>query len=140
MRYSRGIEISVQRLSANRLSGWVGYCGTYTKYRQPGTSLSFWGDFDRRDTLTAYGSSRLTSTVNLSASARYGSDYPLAGFVRGLLDFNLTPYGVLAFQLTAAPNQTRLPACQGIDCRLSKAITTHRYKTTAYVEVANLLN
>jgi len=39
--YSRGIEISVQRRSANRFSGWVTYSRSYTKYWQPGTRLNF---------------------------------------------------------------------------------------------------
>src|ERR1035438_9557684 len=41
---------------------------------------------------------------------------------------------------TSAPNQTRLPAYQSVDCRLSKAVVSARYKATMYVEAANLLN
>jgi hypothetical protein len=138
--YSRGIEISVQRRSANRFSGWVTYSRSYTKYWQPGTRLNFWGDFDQRNTFTAYGSSRLTPTVNLSGSVRYGSGYPLTGYIQGPLDFNLGPTDLLPFHLTAAPNQTRAPAYQSVDCRLSKAVVSARYKATIYVEAANLLN
>jgi hypothetical protein len=130
----------VQRRSANRFSGWVTYSRSYTKYWQPGTSLNFWGDFDQRNTFTAYGSSRLTPTVNLSGSVRYGSGYPLTGYIQGPLDFNLGPTNLLPFHLTPAPNQTRTPAYQSVDCRLSKAVVSARYKATIYVEAANLLN
>ena len=138
--YSRGIEISLQRRSANRFSGWVTYSRSYTKYWQPGTSLNFWGDFDQRTTFTAYGSSRLTPTVNLSGSARYGSGYPLAGYIQGPLNFNLGQTDLLPFHLTSIPNQTRLPAYERVDCRLSKAVVSARYKATVYLEAANLLN
>ncbi len=117
--YSRGVEIAVQRRSANRFSGWVSYSRSYNKYWQPGTDLSFWGDFDQRNTVTAYGSSRLTSRLSVSASARYGSGYPLAGFLDGPLNLNLGPSGLVAFQLTELPNRTRLPAYQRVDCRTS---------------------
>ena len=138
--YSRGVEVSVQRRSANRFSGWVTYSRAYTRYWQPGASLSFWGDFDQRNTFSAYGSSRLTPTVNLSGSVRYGSGYPLPGYIQGPLNFNFGAPDLLPFYLTSAPNQTRLPAYQSVDCRLSKAVVSARYKATMYVEAANLLN
>jgi hypothetical protein len=138
--YARGAEISVQRRSANRLSGWVNYSRSYTKYWQPGTSLNFWGDFDQRNTFTAYGSLRLTPNVNLSSSARYGSGYPLVGYIQGPLDFALLPGGLLPFHLTALPNQTRLPSYQSVDCRLNKTFTNGRRRLTLYVEAANITN
>ena len=138
--YARGIEITVQRRSANRFSGWVTYSRSYTKYWQPGTSLNFWGDFDQRNTFAAYGSSRLAPTVNLSGSVRYGSGYPSAGYIQGPLNLNLGPTNLLPFHLTSVPNQTRLPAYERVDCRLSKAIVSPRLKATMYLEAANLLN
>ncbi len=136
--YARGVEISVQRRSANRLSGWVSYSRAYNKYRHPGTSLNFWGDFDQRNTFTAYGSLRLTPNVNLSSSARYGSGYPMAGYIQGPLDFILSPDGLLPFHLTTEPNQSRLPSYQSLDCRLNKTYTNGRRRLTLYIEAANI--
>jgi hypothetical protein len=138
--YSRGFEISVQRRSANRFSGWVSYSRSYTKYWQPGTDLNFWGDFDQRNTATAYGSSRITPTISVSASFRYGSGYPLPGYFQGPLDISLGPSNLLPFQLSEFPNRVRLPAYQRLDCRVSDAITSRRFKVTVYAEIANLLD
>jgi len=138
--YSRGVEISVQRRSANRFSGWVTYSRSYNKYWQPGTNLNFWGDFDQRDTVTAYGSSRITPRLSVSASARYGSGYPLAGFLDGPIPLDMGPPTLLAFRLTELPNRTRQPAYQNVDCRVSYAIASGRFRMTIYGEVANLLD
>jgi TonB dependent receptor len=138
--YSRGVEISVHRRSANRFSGWVSYARSYTRHWQAGTSLSFWTDFAQRDTFTACGSWRLAPTVELSGSARYRSGYPLAGCIQGPLDSNLSPDNLLPFRLAAEPNRTRLSAYQRVDCRLNKAIEVRRYRATLYVEVAHQLD
>jgi hypothetical protein len=136
--YARGFEISVQRRSANRFSGWVSYSRSYTKYWQPGTNLSFWGDFDQRNTVTAYGSSRITPTISVSASYRYGSGYPLPGYFQGPLNLSLGPGSLVPFQLSQYPNRVRLPDYQRLDCRVSDAVTLRHVKVTVYAEIANL--
>lgn len=45
----------------------------------------------------------------------------------------------MPFHLAAEPNQTLLSACQGVDCRLNKAIEVRHYRATHYVEVAHHL-
>jgi hypothetical protein len=148
--YSRGIEISLQRRSANGLSGWVSYSRGYTKYRQPGTSRGFWGDFDQRNTLSAYGSYRMSATVSISASARYGSGTPLPGYLSGPV--TLTPGGgggatlingsgsatVEQFRLAENPNEWRMPAYERVDMRLNKVFNHDHFKLTVYAEVANI--
>jgi hypothetical protein len=64
----------------------------------------------------------------------------LAGYIQGPLNLNLGPTNLLPFHLTSVPNQTRLPAYERVDCRLSKAIVSPRLKATMYLEAANLLN
>jgi outer membrane cobalamin receptor len=77
--YSRGVEISLQRRSANGLSGWLSYSRGYDREWQRGGGSAFWGNNDQRNTFDAYGSFRLSPTLSFSVNARYGSGTPVAG-------------------------------------------------------------
>jgi carboxypeptidase-like protein/TonB-dependent receptor-like protein len=138
--YSRGFEISLQRRSANRLSGWISYARGYTRYWQDGTSLAFWGDFDERDTATAYGTYRLKPTLNLSASARYGSGFPLPGFLADPSTPDTGDQAFVAFRLVTTRNKVRLPDYERVDLRVSKVFNRDRFRLTVYGEVANVVN
>ncbi len=134
--YSRGIEVVLQRRSANRLSGWVSYALSYTRYVDAATNLHFWSDFDQRHTVNAYGSCRLSPTINLSGNARYGSNFPVPGYFGS----PLISGGLAYFPLVNLRNETRLPAYFRLDARVNKVFYRKRSKTTLYFEMTNLTN
>src|SRR5437016_5546877 len=109
---ARGLEITFQRRSANRLSGWVACSLARTHCKESATGLSFAGDFDQRHTLSAYGSYRFTGTFNVSGQWRYGSGFPIPGFFRS--------QGSDLF-LASERNSLRLPAYSRVDLRANKA-------------------
>ena len=51
--YSRGVEVSLQRVSANQLSGWLSYSYGHARH-----------------TFSAFASYRVTKTVNLRSKVR----------------------------------------------------------------------
>jgi hypothetical protein len=125
---SHGIEFTLQRRSANRLSGWVSYAYGRSRFSDPDDQLSFWGNYDQRHTLNAYGSYRVTDTINLSGKYRFGTSFPLPGFYA--YAGNYADLNYLA--LTEQRNQTRLPNYSRLDLRFSKAIYRQRRKLTFY--------
>jgi hypothetical protein len=128
---SRGVEILLQRRSANRLSGWVSYSWGHTRFTDRAQQIEFDGDFDQRHTVNVYGSYRVTNTWNLSTKYRYGSNTPIVGFYerRGA-----------DFFLAEGRNEVRAPAYSRLDLRANKAFFFRRWKMTLYGEVSNLLN
>ena len=152
--YSRGLELMLQGRSTNGLSGWVSFSRNFTQYRQPETGQSFWGDYDQRNTLTAYCSYRLSDTLSLSANGRYGSGTPVTGYLSALDASALGGPGgsgpssggasgsstLLPYALSATPNGSRIPSYQRIDLRLNKVFNRDRYKLTVKLEIDNILN
>jgi outer membrane cobalamin receptor len=128
--YSRGVEIYLQRRSANRLSGWFSYALGHARFQDEQTGLAFDGDFDQRHTVNAYGSYRITKSLNLSAKYRYGSNYPVAGF------FAWEDYDLV---LASEKNRVRLPQYSRLDVRVNRAFHFDRWKLTMYAEVTNIL-
>ena len=80
--YARGIELTLQRRSANGLTGWVSYAYSKTLLKDQQDNLNFPSDFDQRHTLNVFGSYRFTETFNLSGQWRYGSGTPWVGFLQ----------------------------------------------------------
>ncbi len=130
--HSRGIEITLQRRSANRLSGWFSYSYGRSRASDPADQFWFWGDFDQRHTMNTYGSYRISKTIDLSAKYRLGTNFPLVGFYT-TADANEPPF-------SEQPNQQRLPLYSRLDLRLSKAIYLEQRKLTFYTETINVLN
>jgi outer membrane receptor protein involved in Fe transport len=133
--YSRGIEFTIERRSANRVSGWLSYSYGHARYRDPLDRLSFDGDFDQRHTINAYATYRLSKTINLSGKYRYGSNFPMVGFYRG--DIYTEAQN---FTLTSGRNLVRVAPYNRLDMRLNKASYFKRSKITLYGEIDNLLN
>ncbi len=129
--HARGVELTLQRRSANRLTGWVSYAYSKTRLKDPQSGLSFVSDFDQRHTINMYGSYRFTETFNLSGQWRYGSGLPVPGFFR--------QDGPNYF-LASGRNLARVPAYSRVDVRLNKAFLFKRWKLTLTGEVLNLLN
>jgi hypothetical protein len=127
--HARGVELTLQRRSANRLSGWVTYSYSVTRLRESQTGLSFVADADQRHTLSAYGSYRFTNTFNVSSEWRYGSGFPLPGFFR-LQGGDLF--------LAGERNLLRMPAYSRLDVRANKAFLFERWKLTLSGELLNV--
>jgi hypothetical protein len=128
---SRGVEVMLQRRSANGLSGWIAYSFGHARgHEEPGT-LAFDSDFDQRHTLTVFGSYRVTPTLNLSTKYRYGSGTPVPGFYEardGLV------------YLSDERNLYRPEAYSRWDVRANKAFLFDGWKLTLYGEVINVLD
>jgi hypothetical protein len=129
--YSRGVEIFLQRSSANRFTGWISYAFGRTAMRDGVTLNRFPSDWDQRHTVNLYGGYRIRPTVNLSARWTYGSGFPIPGY--------LTKIGTTYF-LTTIRNQLRLPDYSRTDVRINKSWTHDKWKLTLYGEVINLTN
>ncbi len=129
--YARGVEIFLQRSSANRFTGWVSYAFGRTALRDGVTLQHFPSDWDQRHTVNFYGGYRLRPTVNLSARWSYGSGFPIPGY--------LTQKGA-AYYLSTVRNQLRMPDYSRADLRVNKSWTHDKWKLTLYGEVVNLTN
>jgi hypothetical protein len=141
--YSRGVQLVIQRRSANRLSGWVGYTLDYARERVPELISSLTPPFfslgplfteptteDQRHTVNAFATYRLSPSINVSGKWTYGSGFPVPGTTATLV-------GNTVIELS---NQTRLGAFQRLDLRLDKSWAYTRWKLTLYAEVLNVTN
>ena len=128
--HARGVELFVERRSVNQLSGWVSYAYGIARYRDAATNLRFDGDFDQRHSFNAYATYRLKPTFNLSSKYRYGSNFPVSGFL--VIQNN-------SLRLSDQRNRLRTPAYSRLDVRANKAFNFDRWKLTLYGEVLNVL-
>lgn len=133
--HARGVEFTLQRRSANKLTGWVSYAYSRTKLTDAQTGLSFISDTDQRHTVNVYGSYRFTETWNLSSAWRYGSGEPVPGFYRQVGNQIGTGYF-----LSNERNATRLPVYSRVDLRVNKAFLFNKWKLTLNGELINALN
>ncbi|HEV2645442.1 MAG TPA: TonB-dependent receptor [Acidobacteriaceae bacterium] len=137
--YARGFEVSLQRRSANRLSGWISYARSYSKYWQPGTAFSFPGDGDQRNTFSAYGAYRISRTISLSGNLRYGSGLPISGFLAPTtLSSPAGSNTPVVYQLNQQRNLLRQGDYLRNDVRISKVFITKHVNLTVHAEIENL--
>jgi hypothetical protein len=138
--YARGVELMVQRESANGFSGWLSVSRSLNRYTPGDGSAAYWGDNDQRTAVTAYGSYRWNDSLSLSANARYGSGTPVAGYL-GAASTSSGRGGetMLAYGLSSTPNGQRAGSYQRLDLRVNKVILRQGYKLTLKAEIANLL-
>ena len=129
--HARGLELMLQRRSANKLTGWISYAYSRTTLTDSQTGLTFASDTDQRHTLNVYGSYRFTETWNLSGELRYGSGEPVPGFYRSVGS---------GYFLANERNTARLPDYSRADVRVSKAFLFKRWKLTLTGELINALN
>jgi hypothetical protein len=132
--YSRGLELIVQRRSDNGLTGWIAYTLGYSRVADTTTGAHFWGDYDQRHTLNVFASYRAGASVNISSNARYGSGFPIPGYVGAPTQGEDNWYS----PLNAMPNRIRMPAYFRLDTRVNKALYRKRSKFTLYAEITNL--
>jgi hypothetical protein len=129
--HSRGVEMFLQRSSANAFTGWVSYAFGRTGMRDGVTGSRFPADLDQRHTMNVYGGYRLKPTLNLSVKVSYGSGFPIPGY--------LTRTGG-AYCLTSVRNQLRMESYVRTDVRVNKSWTRDKWKLTLFGEVINLTN
>jgi hypothetical protein len=129
--YSRGVQIFVQRRTANGFTGWISYAYGRTMISDGDLGLKFPSDYDQRHTFNIYGSRRLRPTVNLSGRFTYGSGMPLPGF------YQLVQGG---YAISQSRNSLRAPAYLRTDVRLNKAYVHQKFTMTLFGEIVNLTN
>jgi len=129
--YSRGVQLMVQRRTANGFTGWVSYSYADTSVTDDVLRLTFPSDYDQRHTVNAYLSRRLRPTVNVSAHFSFGSGMPLPGFYRAT--------GV-QYWLATDLNGLRAPIYQRTDLRLNKEYVRQKFNATLYAEIVNVTN
>jgi hypothetical protein len=141
---ARGAEVVVRRDAADGFSGWAGYAFSRLRYTDTRTGEGFWGDADQRHTLSLYGNYRLSSRASVSTRYRYGSNYPMTGYI-GEPSAALGQRPVLGgrplfYGLAPERNTLRLPAYSRLDVRADRAFNWSGRRLVVFVDVANVLN
>jgi hypothetical protein len=142
---AHGVEAVLRRDAPDRLSGWMAYAYSTHRYHDEVTGERFWSDYDQRHTVSAYALYRLSNRSTLGAKLRYGSNYPITGYVgRQSFSPDAPPlFGgerPLFFGLADRRNTLRLPAYARLDLRADRAVALWGRRATLFVEVANVLN
>jgi hypothetical protein len=141
---ARGVEAVVRRDAPNGLSGWIAYAYARQRYADVVTRERFWSDYDQRHTFSAYGLYRLSNRTTVGAKFRYGSNYPITGYVGEQTMPNAPQlFGgnrPLFFGLTGVRNTLRLPPYARLDVRVDRAMSWSGQRVTLFAEVANALN
>jgi hypothetical protein len=141
---ARGLEIVARRDAADGFSGWAGYGFARLRYTDTRTGERFWADADQRHTLSLYGNYRLSSRTSVSARFRYGSNYPIIGYIGAApasLGMNPVIDGRPFFSgVVSDRNTLRLPAYARLDVRADRAFNWSGRRLVLFVEVANVLN
>ncbi|HTS34982.1 MAG TPA: TonB-dependent receptor [Candidatus Solibacter sp.] len=143
--YSHGVQLTVQRRSANRLSGWLGYTLVKAQQHQyqvpvPYPPYAIYFDSggyyptleDQRHNLNAFAMYRLRPSINVSGKFLFGSGFPVpSGAFIQIANGQFVPVGL---------NSTRLGTYVRVDARIDKDWAFQRWKMTLYGEVLNLTN
>ncbi len=142
---ARGVEGVIRRDSPDGLSGWIAYAFSRHRYEDAAAGERFWSDHDQRYTFSAYAHSRLSNRSSISAKLRYGSNYPITGYIgEEPIAADAPPlFGgmrPLFLGLVDARNTLRLPAYLRLDVRADRAMTIAGRRVTFFAEVANALN
>lgn len=128
---ARGMEIFVQRRSANGVSGWISYAYGRARWFDGVSGSRSFTDFDQRHAVNGYASYRFRPTWLLSARYAYGSNFPIPGYYR---------QDGARFFLATERNMVRLPAYHRADVRINKSFQWQSWRGTFYAEVVNLTN
>jgi hypothetical protein len=141
---ARGVEVVLRREGADGFSGWAAYGFGRLRYTDTRTEERFWADADQRHTISLYGNYRLSSRSSLSARYRYGSNYPIAGYIGepspALGQRPLDDDRPLFYGLAAERNTVRLPPYSRLDVRADRAFNWSRRRLVLFVDVTNVLN
>ena len=132
---ANGVEVKVERRSANGFNGWVSYAWNKSELDDPRgagqADAHFYADYDQRHTLNTYVAYRFSGRTNLSARLRYGSNFPIHGYVGS---------NAAGFVLTDQRNGLRLPEYARLDLRADRTFTYRKSRLTVFMEVVNVTN
>ena len=141
---AHGAEIVLRRDATHGFSGWAGYGFGALRYTETETGERFWGDADQRHTVSLYGNYRLSSRASISARYRYGSNYPIVGYIgEPAATLGQVPQvdGQPAFYaLSTQRNTVRLPVYSRFDVRADRAFNWSGRRLVLFVDVGNVLN
>ena len=128
---TNGAEIVVERRAASGLNGWLSYSWNDSTVTDAARGETFAADFDQRHTVNAYVGYRWGGRTTLSARMRYGSNFPIVGYVGE---------DSAGYVLTTERNGVRLPEYARLDLRADRAFTYRRSRLTLFMEVVNVTN
>ena len=102
-------------------------------------------DYDQRHSLSLFGHYRLSPRSTVGAKFRYGSNYPLVGYIgKQPLPSPAPPLfgggSPLFHGLVESRNGLRLPAYARLDLRGDRTFTWAGRRVTLFAEIANALN
>jgi hypothetical protein len=142
---ARGIEAVIRRDAPDGVSGWIAYAYSRHRYTDGVRSEQFWSDYDQRHTLSAYVSARVSNRTSVGAKLRYGSNYPITGYIAADPNPATTPplFGgmrPLFLALSEQRNTLRLPSYLRLDLRADRTATIAGRRVTFFAEVVNALN
>jgi hypothetical protein len=142
---ARGVEVVIRSDAPNRFSGWAGYAYGRHRLTNAVTGETFWADQDQRHTLSLFGHYRLSNRTSIGAKYRYGSNYPLLGYIGEQPAAPGAPalFGgeqPLFYGLSETRNGLRLPAYSRLDVRMDRTFMIGDRRLTLFGEVANVLN
>jgi len=129
---SNGVELKLERRSANGLNGWLSYAWSKSELEDPRgagqPTERFHADYDQRHTVNTYVAYRWSGRTSISARWRHGSNFP----IRGYIDANAA-----GFTLSARRNGIRLPAYSRLDVRADRTFTYRKSRLTLFMELIN---
>ena len=113
----------MQRRDPNGVSGWLAYLYGENRYTDVVSGERFWGDLDQRHALNAYASYRFSTSWNLGAKLRIGTNFPIPGYYR-------EQDGV--YFIGEHRNEERLPVYSRLDIRANRTFTWARSRLTLF--------
>ena len=127
---AKGVELKVERRSVNGLNGWLSYAWNQAELEDnsDGTPERFAADFDQTHTMNAYVAYRWSGRTSLSARFRYGSNFPLRGYIGE---------NAAGYVLSEQRNGLRLPTYVRLDLRADRTFTYRSRRLTLFLEVVN---
>ena len=132
---ANGVELKLERRSANGLNGWLSYAWNKAEVEDPSgagrLTERFFADYDQRHTVNTYVAYRWSGRSSISARWRYGSNFPIRGYI------DATDAG---FTLSAQRNGIRLPAYSRLDVRADRTFTYRKSRLTLFMELINAMN
>lgn len=132
---TNGVELKLERRSVNGLNGWLAYAWNKSELEdargggQP--AEHFFSDYDQRHTVNTYVAYRWSGRSSVSARWRYGSNFPIRGYIGA---------NAVGYTLSDQRNTLRLPAYSRLDVRADRTFTYRKSRLTLFMELVNAMN
>ena len=132
---TNGAEIVVERRAIGGFNGWLSYAWSDSRVedaqRAGHVDESYPADFDQRHTVNAFVGYRWSGRMSLSARYRYGSNFPIVGYVGE---------DAGGYVLSPQRNGVRIPAYSRLDLRAERTFTYRKSRLTLFMEAVNATN